>query len=191
MAVTLFSKVIKFAQIRTPYFVSQLSSWQGCQQVTNCQPTVGKTFVWNITKAVGRLLANCQPITGQQSANYWPTVDWLLANCWPTDSLQSADSWPTIFFKTVLHFYPKLYYTQKTILNHRTPSLTRVFSNCYKKKQKKKQQVSRPQWHPLEFQIIILAVLVSLQLVSLATQLLFHLYLNHKFSLRDIIPTQV
>lgn len=184
MAVTLFSKVIKFAQIRTPYFVSQLSSWQGCQQVTNCQPTVGKTFVWNITKAVGRLLANCQPITGQLSTDYWPTVGRQTAY----SQLIAGQQY---FSKLSFTFTQNCITLRKQFLNHRTPSLTRVFSNCYKKKQKKKQQVSRPQWHPLEFQIIILAVLVSLQLVSLATQLLFHLYLNHKFSLRDIIPTQV
>ena len=105
----------------------------GCQQVTNFQPTVGKNFGLKHNKS-------CRQTVSQLLVDYWPTVGWLLANCWPTDGRQSADSWPTISFKTVLHFYPKLYYTPKTFLNHRTPSLTRVFSNCYKKKNWKRKR---------------------------------------------------
>lgn len=142
---------------------------------------------------VSRLLANCRPITGQLSTDYWPTVGRQTAY----SQLIAGQQY---FSKLSFTFTQNCITLRKQFLNHRTPSLTRVFSNCYekktekekeRKKQKKKQQVSRPQSHPLEFQIIILAVLVSLQLVSLATQLLFHLYLNHKFSLSDIIPTQV
>lgn len=169
----------------------------GCQQVTNCQPTVGKNFCLKHNKS-------CWRTVGQLSADYWPITGQLSTDYWPTVGRQTAYSQliagQQYFSKLSFTFTQNCITLRKQFLNHRTPSLTRVFSNCYekktekekeRKKQKKKQQVSRPQSHPLEFQIIILAVLVSLQLVSLATQLLFHLYLNHKFSLSDIIPTQV
>ena len=52
----------------------------GCQQVTNCRPTVGRqlanTLASNITQTVGQLLANSRPTVGQQSLlginlHYW------------------------------------------------------------------------------------------------------------------------
>ena len=72
----------------------------GCQQVTDCRPTVGRqsanTLASNITQTVGRQLGNCRPTVGQQSADCWPTVGRLLSNCRPTVGQQLANSRPTV-----------------------------------------------------------------------------------------------
>ena len=75
----------------------------GCQQVTNCRPTVGRQLVI-CRPTVGRQLANSRPTVG---ANCQPTVGQQLADCCPTVGQQSADSkfWQLFFTITVKDFF--------------------------------------------------------------------------------------
>ena len=77
----------------------------GCQQVTDCRPTVGRqsanTLASNITQAVGGQLGNSQPTVGRQSADCCPTVGQQLADCRPTVDRQSADRFFGELFFTI------------------------------------------------------------------------------------------
>ena len=61
----------------------------GCQQVTDCWPTVGPHF--------------SQHFGLKHNANCWPSVGWQLANCRPTVYFGNYSSLLPHFFAQVLH----------------------------------------------------------------------------------------
>ena len=75
----------------------------GCQQVTDCWPTVDQHFGLKHN-------ANCWQTVGRPSADCWLTVGQQSAHSRPTVGPQSADCWPTVgqqyILGTILHYYP-------------------------------------------------------------------------------------